>query len=88
MAKEISGSAMDDTTIIRRNGKRLHTCDSNHTLHYSIIRQRKGIRLPAEESKDHVNVLLAQRTCEEVEVGIQGVITNHLPLTSKPQPSN
>jgi hypothetical protein len=62
---------MDDTTMIQRNGKKwLHTRDSNHTLHYSIIRQRKGIRLPAKESKDHVNVLLAQWTREEVEVGI------------------
>jgi hypothetical protein len=57
MAKEMFRSAMSDTTIRGKEEKTAtSTWDSNHTLHYSIIRQEKSIRLPAEESKDHVDV--------------------------------
>jgi hypothetical protein len=36
------------------------TLDTNHTLHQSLLRKREGIRLPAEDPQDHVDVLLVE----------------------------
>jgi hypothetical protein len=41
--------------------------------------------LPAEEAKDHVNVLLSKRSREQVEVSVKSLVTNHLALTSNPE---
>jgi hypothetical protein len=50
MAREISGSVMLTTPNATKEQKLKDTQDSNHTLHQSLIRKRKGIRLPAKEA--------------------------------------
>jgi hypothetical protein len=65
MAKEMSGSAMS-TTNIQSIEPGYYKHESNHTLHCDIVRQRQSIRLPTKEAQDHVNVLLAKRSREQV----------------------
>jgi hypothetical protein len=60
MAKVISGSVMLTTLFATERAKAKDTQDSNHTLHQSLVRKREGIRLPAKEPQDHVDVLLAE----------------------------
>jgi hypothetical protein len=60
MAKVISGSVMVTTLIVIEREKAKDIQDSNHTLHQTLVRKWEGIRLPAKEPKDHVDVLLAE----------------------------
>jgi hypothetical protein len=90
MAIEISGFGMVITTRVRKTKRckiQTHT-NSDQTLHYSIIRQRERIGLPAEEAKDHVNVLLSKRLRKQVEVSVKSLVTDHLALTSNPEPGD
>jgi hypothetical protein len=50
MAKEISVSDMLTTLMATKEQKLKDTHDSNHTLHQSLVRKRKGVRLPAKEA--------------------------------------
>jgi hypothetical protein len=79
MAKEISGVRHEynnDHDLRYREGH--NSQSSNHTLY--VIRKRESIRLPTENPKNHVDVLLTKRPCEQVQVGVQ---TEHLYLDSQ-----
>jgi hypothetical protein len=77
MAKDKSGS---DMTTIRDTEIETTTQNLDHTLHKGLLRERESIRLPPEEPKDHIDMLLPKGPREEVQVGVQCLVPDHLTL--------